>query len=45
MPTMDFHFGLVVEAREDNALPERMLMCVHLEKLDVTAAKEWGKYA
>ena len=42
---MDFHFGLVVEAREDDALPERMLMCVHLEKLDVTAAKEWSKYA
>jgi len=39
---MNFDFGLVVEAREDETLPERMLMCVHLEQLDVRNADVWG---
>jgi len=42
MPAMNFDFGLVVEAREDETLPERMLMCVHLEQLDVRNADVWG---
>ena len=42
MPTMNFDFGLVVEAREDETLPERVLMCVHLEQLDVRNADVWG---
>ena len=39
---MNFDFGLVVEAREDNTLPERVLMSVHLEQLDVRNAEGWG---
>merc|ERR1739838_315023 len=34
VPSINWDFGLVVEAREDETLPERMLMCAHLEQFD-----------
>jgi hypothetical protein len=43
IPEMQFDLGLVVEAREDDTLPERMLVCAHFKKIDFQKAYRWGE--
>ena len=35
------YFAIVAEAREDDELPERLLWCLHIEQLQIDAAKVW----
>ncbi len=37
------YFGVVVEARDDAELPERILFCAHLDRLQIETAKMWER--